>query len=120
MERLVRAIPDSLGKKFLDQAVPDCSGVMRPDVILNEEQKKAYLVHVTCPYEFAENLAAARVRKLDKYADVKRKLEEKGYKTTLDAFVVGTLGTWNPKNDVTFYPRNWLQVWNPVQEALLS
>jgi hypothetical protein len=62
-----RAIPGSLVTKFLDQAVP-----MRPDIaILNEEQKKAYLVDVTCPCETVDNLAEARVRKLDKYADVK-------------------------------------------------
>ena len=80
--------------------MPDCSGLTRPDiVILHEEQKKAYLVDVTCPCETVGNLAAARERKLDKYAEVKGKLEEKGYQTTLDAFVVGTLGTWNPKND---------------------
>ena len=100
MERLVRAIPGNLGTKFLDQTVPNCSGLQRPDVvILNEEQKKAYLVDVTCPCETTANMAAARQRKLDKYADVKVKLEEKGYETVLDAFVVGTLGTWDPKND---------------------
>ena len=44
-------------------------------------------------------MASARQRKLDKYTAVKEKLEEKGYETVLDAFVVGTLGTWDPKND---------------------
>ena len=100
MERLVRAILGNLGTKFLDQTVPKCSGLQRPDVvILNEEQKKAYLVDVTCPCETTANMAAARQRKLDKYADVKVKLEEKGYETVLDAFVVGALGTWDPKYD---------------------
>ena len=100
MERLVRAIPGSLGTKFLDQTVPNCSGLQRPDVvILNEEQKKAYLVDVTCPCETTVNMASARQRKVDKYADVKGRLEEKGYDTVLDAFVVGTLGTWDPLND---------------------
>ena len=38
VERLVGAIPDSLGTKFLDQTVPECSGSLRPDiVILNKE-----------------------------------------------------------------------------------
>ena len=38
---------------------------------------------------------------MDKYAYmyVKGKLEDKGYETTLDAFVVGTLGKWDPKKD---------------------
>ena len=56
MERVVRAITDSLGKKFLDQAVPVFWSDEPDVVILNEEQKKAYLVDVTCPYESAENL----------------------------------------------------------------
>ena len=47
MERLVGAIPDSLGTKFLDQTVPGCPGLLRPDVvILHEEQKKAFLIDV--------------------------------------------------------------------------
>ena len=100
MERLVRAIPDSMGTKFLDQTVPDCSGLMRPSiVILHKEQKEACLVDVTCPCETVRNLAVARERKLDKHTEVREKLKEKGYQTTLDAFVVGMLGTWDPKND---------------------
>ena len=44
-------------------------------------------------------MASARQRKLDKYTAVREKLEEKGYETVLDAFVVGMLGMWDPKND---------------------
>ena len=99
MERLVGAIPDSLGTKFLDQTVPECSGMQRPDiVILHEGQKKAYLIDVTCPCDRPENMTAARKRKLDKYAGVKEKLQDRGYEAFLDAFVVGTLGTWDPEN----------------------
>ena len=53
---------------------------------------------MTCPCKSVDNLAAARARKLDKYADIKGKLKE-GYKIILDAFVVGMVGTWDPKND---------------------
>ena len=100
MERLVKAVPEDLGTKFLDQAVPECSGTLRPDVvILNREQKKAYLIDVACPCETVDNLGAARQRKLDKYAETKKRLEDKGFETMLDAFLVGSLGTWDPKND---------------------
>ena len=37
MERLVGAIPDSLGTKFLDQTVPGCLGLLRPDVVILHE-----------------------------------------------------------------------------------
>ena len=49
LRRHENAIPPELGTKFVDQAVPGCPG-LRPDVvILNREQKKAYMVDVTCP-----------------------------------------------------------------------
>ena len=100
VERLVGAIPDSLGTKFLDHTVPECSGLLGPDiVILNEEQKKAYLIDVTCPCEHSDNLIVARCRKLDKYAETKERLKGKGYQAHPDAFVVGSLGTWDPEND---------------------
>ena len=100
VERLVKAIPNSLGTKFLDQAVPECSGIQRPDVvILNQDQKKAYLIDVACPCERPDNLSATRQRKLDKYAETKKRLEDKGFDTMLDAFIVGSLGAWDPEND---------------------
>ena len=84
MERLVGAIPENLGTKFLDQTVPDCPGLQRPDVVvLHEVQKKAYLVNVTCPCEQSENLGAARGRKLDKYATIKEKLERSPVQKTV-------------------------------------
>ena len=58
-----------------------------------------YLVDVTCPNEQSENLVAARRRKIEKYQSIKDRLTEQGFDTTLDAFVVGTLGTWDPEND---------------------
>ena len=73
---------------------------MRPDVvILNEEQKAAYLDGVACPYETPNNLKASRERKLAKYAGLKVWLEGRGYATLLDAFLIGTLGTWDAQND---------------------
>ena len=100
MERLVGAIPDSLGTKFLDQTVPGCPGLLRPDVvILHEEQKKAFLIDVACPCDRPENMTAARGRKREKYAAIKEQLEEKGFQVCCDGFIVGSLGTWDPEND---------------------
>ena len=42
-KRFVNAIPPELGTKFIDQAVPGCPG-QRPDVVVNKEKKKAYLI----------------------------------------------------------------------------
>ena len=97
-KQLVNAIPPELGTKFIDQAVPGCPG-QRPDVvIINQEKKKDYLIDVTCPNEHEQNLVAARRRKVEKYQNIKDRLTEQGFDTTLDAFFVGTLGTWDPEN----------------------
>ena len=42
VERLVKAVPQTLGTKFLDQTVPGCDSLGRPDVvILDDKDKKA-------------------------------------------------------------------------------
>ncbi len=99
MKRLVKAIPKDLGTVY--QRVPGApDGTLRPNiVILNDVQKKAHLVDVACPYETQSNLKASRERKLSKYAGLKSWLEEKGYNTQLDAFLVGALGTWDAENE---------------------
>ena len=71
-------------------------------VVLNQDQKKAYLIDVACPCERPDNLSAARQRKLDKYAETKKPLEDKGFETMLDTFLVGSLGAWDPENDHLF------------------
>ena len=103
VNRLVKAIPDRLGTKYLDQCVPDCEGLLRPDiVILNSESdtsKKAYLVDVAVPCETGDNLKVSRDRKRERYSAIRAKLEERGYETLLDGFIIGTLGTWVSEND---------------------
>ena len=79
VERLVKAMPQTLGTKFLDQTVRGCDSLGRPDlVILDDNDKKAYLDDVAVPCKTPENLSVSRARKLDKYAEIKAKLEEKG------------------------------------------
>ena len=103
VNRLVKAIPDRLGTKYLDQCVPDCEGLLRPDiVILNSEpdtSKKAYLVDVAVPCETGDNLKVSRDRKRERYSAIRAKLEERGYETLLNGFIIVTLGTWVSEND---------------------
>ena len=76
VERLVKAVPQTLETKFLDQTVPGCDSFGRPDVvILDDKDKKAFLVDVAVPCETLKNLKASRARKLDKYAGIKAKLD---------------------------------------------
>ena len=117
MERLVGAIPDSLGTNFLDQTVPGCPGLLRPDVvILHEEQKKTFLIDVACSCDHPQNMTAARGRKREKYAAIKEQLEGKGFQVCYDGFIVGSLGTWDPEND---HLLRGIGVRDTVQKALL-
>ena len=34
-----------------------------------------------------------------KYAGIKERFKSKGYQTSINAFIVGSLGTWDPEND---------------------
>ena len=118
MERLVGAIPDSLGTKFLDQTVPECSGMQRPDiVILHEGQKKAYLIDVTCPceYDCGKKAEAGQVRRCQGKASGQRLRGIPGCFCRGDS---GDMGSRKRQPDAG--GRDWSQVRNPVQEALLS
>ena len=105
MERLVGAIPDSLGTKFLDQTVPGCPGLLRPDVvILHEEQKKAFLIDVDCPCDRPENMTAARGRKREKYAAIEEQLEGKGFQVCCDGLLWARWEHGTPKT-ITYFAR---------------
>ena len=51
-EQLDKAVPQILGTKFLDQTVPGCDSLGRLDVvILDDKDKKAYLVSIAVSYK---------------------------------------------------------------------
>ena len=84
------SVPQTLGTKFLDQTVPSCDSLGRPDVvILDKKNKTAYLVDKAVLCQMPETA----------YAGIKAKLEEKGYDTVHDTLLVGSLGTWDREND---------------------
>ena len=100
LKRLVKAVPQSAGNKFVEQKVLNSPYDLRPDlVVLNDEANSATIVDVTIPFE-ASPLAftTAGEEKLCKYAPLVEWLTEKGYKTSSFAFIVGALGAWDPDN----------------------
>ena len=100
LKRLVKAVPQSAGNKFVEQKVLNSPYDLRPDlVVLNDEANSATIVDVTIPFE-ASPLAftTAGEEKLRKYAPLVEWLTEKGYKTSSFAFIVGALGAWDPDN----------------------
>jgi len=41
----------------------------------------------------------ARARKIAKYSPLAEELQRQGYRVVVTAFVVGALGSWNPRNE---------------------
>jgi len=89
----------------LDQLVPGvaCADDIvrcRPDiVVVDRTSKTVKIVDVTVPYEDGwRSVVAARERKLATYAPLAQALAAGGFKTSVDAFVVGSLGAWDNAN----------------------
>ena len=63
----------------------------RPDlVLLNRQEKKIFILELTCSFE--RNIEAANARKRIRYTSLKNDLEDQGYKCTLLPFEVGSRG----------------------------
>ena len=82
--------------------IPEYSSdsLLRPDlVVLDHSKKTATIVDAACPFENG-NQAFLKTRdvKRTKYDSIKVNLESKGYRVIFDAFVVESLGSWDPLN----------------------
>ncbi|KAL5509896.1 hypothetical protein EMCRGX_G005336 [Ephydatia muelleri] len=98
---LAKAIPPSRGTQYLEQMIPGDPQGLKPDVVvLNETTKEAWVIDVTVPFESESTLEGAREGKITKYAHLREVLAAKGYqRIIIDAFVIGSLGSWDPKNN---------------------
>uniref|UniRef100_A0A914Q4W9 Reverse transcriptase domain-containing protein n=1 Tax=Panagrolaimus davidi TaxID=227884 RepID=A0A914Q4W9_9BILA len=85
---------------LLDQIIPETSSTLRPDItILDKKKKEAIIIDVTIPYEnLPKSFVNARDRKYEKYSEIKKELQDLGYNVFLDAFIVGSLGGYDPEN----------------------
>ncbi|KAG5892112.1 hypothetical protein JTB14_035840 [Gonioctena quinquepunctata] len=64
------------------------------------ERNKITIVDVSIPFENEpQALSRARQAKLANTTALLRKLRAQGYETSVDAFIVGALGTWDPENE---------------------
>ena len=85
LQRLIKAIPDSLGNKFVEQEVPGDPEKNKPDLeIISPDNQKATIVDVTVPFEGEEeSLSKARVAKEDKYSSLKSWMPPGGHRGCL-------------------------------------
>ena len=101
VNRLLKAAhPSPRSVVYSDQKVPGTPSTLRPDiVIINDAAKSCVIVDVVITYENRKDaLVAARMDKIRKYDGLRQHFEQRGYHTTLDAYVVGALGSMDPLN----------------------
>ena len=100
LQHLVKAIPKEDKDLFVEQAFsPDN---LRPDIIFRDQATgNSAVVDVTVLYEAPpEAFEKARSEKEQKYLGLREWMKEQdGYNTVeVHAFVVGSLGAWDPDN----------------------
>ncbi|XP_049527461.1 uncharacterized protein LOC125947135 [Dermacentor silvarum] len=72
---------------------------LRPDLVLCRGEE-AIIVDVTCPFDNRPAaLIEARQKKEEKYKPVQEYLQRKYQKVSVEAIIVGALGSWDPRND---------------------
>ena len=101
---------------YNDQKIPETPGLLRPDIAA----KFCAIVDVVVSYENRKDaLVAARMDKQRKYDVLKQHFEAFGYRTTVDAYVVGTLGSMDPLNRRALTALNVNPVYNRLMQRLV-
>uniref|UniRef100_A0A7E4V2A8 Reverse transcriptase n=1 Tax=Panagrellus redivivus TaxID=6233 RepID=A0A7E4V2A8_PANRE len=86
---------------YINQAVPGSNSDLRPDItVIDEKNRIATIIDIAIPFKSSKvAMEEARRRKKEKNAGIERSLKERGFKTFCDAFVIGSLGSYDPANN---------------------
>ncbi|XP_023211850.1 uncharacterized protein LOC111614715 [Centruroides sculpturatus] len=100
LNRLRNAINDRGLKILCNQQVPGFDDRCRPDLVtICDRTKTATIVDVAVPFENGRNaFDVARNTKVSKYYALTQHLRQQGYDTYCDAFILGSLGGFDPAN----------------------
>ncbi|CAB4001755.1 Hypothetical predicted protein [Paramuricea clavata] len=97
VDRIVNVIQS--GTITTDQQVGAANSRLRPDIIV-EEDNKVLIIDVCCPFDSnAEALCDAEQRKLNKYEGLKQFFVGQGKQCKVLGFVIGALGSRHPANE---------------------
>jgi len=122
VSRLLKAAHPSPGSVvYSDQKIPGTPGLLRPDIaIIDDAAKSCTVIDVVVTYENRKDaMVAARMDKIRKYDVLKQHFEALGYRTTVDAYVVGTLGSMDPLNRRAIAALNVNPVYNRLMQRLV-
>ena len=101
LDRLKKATSKEIGTVFIDQAIPEAPGILRPDLVAKTDTSIT-IVDVTIPIESdPEAFIEARQEKIDKYSDLIQWAKTKYARVNFGVLVVGSLGSWDPENEET-------------------
>jgi hypothetical protein len=103
VSRLAAAI-HARGTVSVDRRVEGAAGDnarLRPDIVVrDEESRRITIVDVAVPFENgAAAFDEAREEKIRKYHSLAEDLRGAGYVVEVAAFLVGALGSWDPRNE---------------------
>lgn len=86
---------------YINQTIPNSGSTARPDItIIDDQDRSCNIIDVCISYENRrEAFLHARRIKEEKYSELKRIMEERGYRTNVEAFVIGSLGSQDPLNN---------------------
>lgn len=99
--RIVTRVKNAAKKRFTIKHENRAVGntLLRPDLVLARGEE-AMVIDICCPFDNRLNaFREARENKVAKYEPVRRWLLQKYQRVSVDAVVVGALGSWDPAND---------------------
>ena len=98
VDRLTNSI--RFGKITTDRTVADSNLRLRPDIVV-EEDDRVIIIDVTCPFDNdSDALSEAALAKVHKYQPLKEYVQSKGKSCEVFPFVVGALGSWYKQNEI--------------------
>lgn len=85
---------------YVNSTVPYLKDFKRPDLLfLDHQHKIAFIIDVRIVSEHLDcSFHLARSEKIENYTELAGVLTRRGYKVTLDAFLVGAFGSFDPMN----------------------
>ena len=101
LERIIRAVPDSIHTKMKEVPLPGTKGNNRPDLTnIAPDNSLVMIVDVSCPFEGSPGaLEESANAKLLKYEPLWQTILQQYASVTILPFIVGSLGSWYPPND---------------------
>ncbi|CAK1604663.1 unnamed protein product [Parnassius mnemosyne] len=100
--RLVKALryPGLVTTNQTVEGTHGAAALLRPDIVVRDEvSKEIKIVDVTVPFENRLSaFRAARMEKITKYGCLAEQLRARGYRVSVNAFIVGSLGGWDDNN----------------------